>query len=244
MDNKEQILKDWGLSDNEIKVYLASLSLGTCKVNGISKKSNLLRTTTYEVLKSLVGRGLVSYVIKSGVRYFEACEPKKLINLLEEKKNKINSIMPELETLKKSVTEKPTIEIYEGKEGLKTILDDIIDSKPKEVLQLNSAKIFQTLQFYFPNWINRRVKAKIYSRVLQEKVSIIQEFKKKDKTELREIRFFPEGFKINNCNFIYNNKLAILTMKENEIIGVIIENKDIIETQTSQFELLWKFAKK
>ena len=82
MLTKEQILKEYGLSDNEIKVYLASLSLGTSKVNEISKKADLLRTTTYEVLKTLVEKGLVSYVIKSGVRYFEAAYPNKLINIL------------------------------------------------------------------------------------------------------------------------------------------------------------------
>jgi hypothetical protein len=32
-------------------------------------------------------------------------------------------------------------------------------------------------------------------------------------------------------------------MKEEEIIGVIIENKEIINTQRSLFEMLWKTSK-
>ena len=35
MKNKDKILKEYGLRDNEIKVYLASLSLGTSRVNEI-----------------------------------------------------------------------------------------------------------------------------------------------------------------------------------------------------------------
>ncbi len=239
MENKEQILKEYGLSDNEVKIYLSSLAIGTSRVNEIAKKASLLRTTTYEVLKKLVEKGLVSYVIKSGVKYFEAADPNKLISILEERKSRINTILPELESMKKNIVEKPTIKIYEGKTGLKTILDDIINSKPKEILTLSSAKIFDTLNFYFPHWIKRRVKAKIYARVLQEKVKKIEELKPIDKAELREIRFLPKGFKINTHIQIYGNKIAILTLKQEELIGVIIENKDIVETQKSQFEFLW-----
>ena len=241
---KEQILKEYGLSDNEIKVYIASLSKGTSKVNEISKKAGLLRTTTYEVLKSLVEKGLVSYAIKSKVRYFEAADPNKLVRILEEKKEKIKSILPELEFLKQSVTEKPTIELYEGKEGLKTILDDIIKTRPKEMLQLGSSKIFEALNFYFPTWIKRRVKARIHARILQEKVQVIKELKKRDKKELREIRFLPKNFRINTHTQIYGNKIAILTLNKEELIGVIIENKDIVETQRSLFGELWRIARK
>ena len=241
---KEQILKEYGLSDNEIKVYIASLSKGTSKVNEISKKAGLLRTTTYEVLKSLVEKGLVSYAIKSKVRYFEAADPNKLVRILEEKKEKIKSILPELEFLKQSVTEKPTIEFYEGKEGLKTILDDIIETRPKEMLQLGSSKIFEALNFYFPTWIKRRVKARIHARILQEKVQVIKELKKRDKKELREIRFLPKNFRINTHTQIYGNKIAILTLNKEELIGVIIENKDIVETQRSLFGELWRIARK
>jgi len=243
MNNKEQILKEYGLSDNEVKVYLASLMLGTAKANEIAKKADLLRTTTYEVLKSLAEQGLVSYVIKSGVKYFEAAGPNKLIRILEDKKDKIATILPDLESLKKSVTEKPNLELYEGKAGLKTILDDIIKSKPKELLQLGSGKVFEILQFYFPHWIKRRVKNKIFARILQQKTEIIESYRPRDKKELRELRYLPKSFKINTHINIYSNKIAFLTLKEEEIIGVIIENKEIAETQRSLFEFLWDHVK-
>ena len=240
MTTKEQVLQEYGLSDNEIKIYLANLTVGNAKANEIAKKANLLRTTTYEVLKSLTSRGLASFVIKSGVKYFEATHPNKLINILEERKNRIKLILPELEIIRKSIREKPQVHLYEGKAGLKTILDDIINSKPKEILQLNSAKIFQTLQFYFPHWIKRRVKHKIKTRILQQKVKITEKYRRSDKTELREIKFLPKNFKINTANFIYKNKIAILTMKKEEVIGIIIENRDTVETQISLFEALWQ----
>jgi sugar-specific transcriptional regulator TrmB len=243
MESKEQILKEYGLSDNEVKVYLASLSLGTSKVNEISKKGRMLRTTTYEVLKALVEQGLVSYVIKSGVRYFEAADPGKLVSILEERKRGIKSIMPELQSLMASVTEKPAIEVYEGRAGLKTILDDIINSKPEEILTLSSSKILETLTYYFPQWIRRRVKAGIYARILQQEAMATKKLKRKDRAQLREIRFLPKEFKINTHIQIYGSKVAILTLRKDSLIGVIIENKDIAETQRSLFDVLWNSRK-
>ncbi len=77
MASKEEILRDLGLTEKEIKVYLTSLSLGQSTVNAIAKKSQLNRVTCYDILKYLKEKGLVSYVIKSGVKYFEAAEPQK-----------------------------------------------------------------------------------------------------------------------------------------------------------------------
>jgi len=240
METKEHILKEYGLRENEVKVYVAALSLGSSRVHDISQKADLLRTTTYEVLKALVEKGLASSVIRSGVRYFEAAAPSKLITILEERKERIRSILPALESLKAAVTEKPTIEVYEGKAGLKTILDDIIKTGPRETLQLGSARIFEVLRFSFPQWITRRVKAKISTRILQERVPAIQELKKDDKRALREIRFLPQGFRINTHMQIYESKIAILTLRKDEPIGVIIEDKDIVETQASLFRVLWE----
>ncbi len=243
MEKEIQELVSYGLSDNEARVYLASLKCGSCKAQQIAREAKLLRTTTYEVLKTLGEKGLISSVIKSGVKYFEAANPKKLVQILEEKKNNIRSLVLELERVRETVKEKPSIQVYQGKEGLKTILDDVINIRPREILTISSARILEVLEFYFPNWIRRRVKGKIYARVLQEQVKELEEMKLKDKITLREIRFLPKNFLIKTHTQIYAGKVAILTLSEEELFGVIIENKDIYETNKSHFEVLWKQAK-
>ena len=66
MITKEEALKGLNLSDKEINVYLSLLMLGQSSVNNIAKKANLNRISTYDLLKALLERGFVSYVIKSG----------------------------------------------------------------------------------------------------------------------------------------------------------------------------------
>ncbi len=245
MEEKELIeaLNDFGLTDKEVRVYLANLRIGSSKVNDISKQAKILRETTYFILKSLIEKGLVGYSIQSGIKYFESTSPNKFLDILKEKENKIQNILPSLLSLEKSVTEKPKVEIYEGKAGLKSILDQVINDKPKEILQLSSVDIVRLLQFYFPHWINRRVKNKINARILNQKTIEMLKYQKEGEKALREVKFLPKDFKINTTNFIWNNKIAIMTTREGEMIGVIIENKDIVDTEKSQFEFLWKHIK-
>ncbi|MBW3021939.1 TrmB family transcriptional regulator, partial [Candidatus Woesearchaeota archaeon] len=92
----EEELREFGLTDKEIQVYLACLKLGSALVQDIAKAAGTYRTYTYEILKSLKEKGLVSYVIRSGKQYFEVAEPDKLLSILKEKEAKINNIMPQL----------------------------------------------------------------------------------------------------------------------------------------------------
>lgn len=239
----EEELREFGLTDREVKVYLAMLKLGTALVQDIAKSAGTYRTYTYEVLKSLMQKGLVSYAIKSGKQYFEVAEPEKLLSILKEREIKVNKILPELKTIYKSVTEKPKIELYEGKEGLKTILDDLIKTKQEVLVYSSTRKQLVLLDFYFPNYITRRVKEKIKIKVLTERSKETLEMRKNDKKELREMRFLPEGFEFPTATNIYGNKVAILSL-EKEPIGIIIENEDIAKTQRMVFELLWKTSKK
>lgn len=239
---KEEALRQYGLSEKEIKVYLANLKLGSCTVHEISKNANIHRTTTYDILKSLIEKGLASSVIKKKSKCFEVADPSKLISILDEKKQKINQVITELTSIKNTVTAKPSVEFYEGKEGIKTVMEDILKHK-KELLVYSSTKdLFNTLKFYFPNFIKERIKNKIHAKVLTEKTTDTKQLKSKDKEELRETRFLPEKVNIPTATYIYENQTIIISLK-NEPLAIRIENEQITTTQRTTFNLLWKMAK-
>ncbi|MBD3354368.1 hypothetical protein GF361_00105 [Candidatus Woesearchaeota archaeon] len=242
MVSKEEALQQYGLSNKEIKVYLANLVMGSATVNTISKKADIHRTTTYDVLKQLMEKGLASSVIKDKTNYFEVADPLKLVAILDEKKQKLNSVMVELETLKQSVVEKPKVEFYEGKEGIKTVMEDILKQK-NELLVFSSTKdLSNVLRFYFPHFINRRVKKNISAKVLTEQTKETISLKKRDKKELRETRFLPRGIKLPTATYIYGKKTAMFSL-EGEPIAVLIENSQITKTQKISFNLMWNLAK-
>ena len=237
--NKEEILdilQKFGLNEKEAKVYLSALELGSSRVNEISKKAGIIGETTYGIINLLLQKGLMSYVIKSGVKYFEAAEPQKLKQILKEKEQAIDRILPELKVLAKYNIKKPKVELYEGKAGLKTVMEDILKTKEKEILAITSNKhLKKILEFYIPNFIKRRIKLGIKIKVLtDEKV-----FTRK----LIKYKYLPKEVEFKTANYIYDNKIAIISLTQKEPIGIIIENKEIADTQRNFFNLLWKLLK-
>ena len=226
----EQALRGLGLNDSEVKIYLELLKLGSSKVNDLAKRLSLPRTTVYNILDSLIAKGLVSHVIKAGVKHFEATEPNRLMLIEQEKLDNLKSIIPELEKAKGIIGKKPFLELYEGKEGIKTILENILRMPSGSVLySYANNDLFEYLGFYFPHFVTRRVKAGIKAKIIQEKVAHLVKRKEEDEAELRELRFTEAPFK--SSVFIWEDKVALITLKQENIIGIMVENKIIAETQ-------------
>ncbi|MGM5483739.1 MAG: TrmB family transcriptional regulator [Nanobdellota archaeon] len=235
-------LRELNLDDNEIKVYLACLELGSSKVHDIAKKSELIRTTTYGVLKSLIEKGFVSTITKDNVTHFQAVEPKKITEMLDEKKNRINSIIPELEKIKKSVPVRQSTESFEGKKGLKSVFNDLISESNKEIKIIGSVK--KWLEFsdtftdiYFRKKKERNVKAKV---LINEKEKENTKNKKIVNSEYR----YLENLDTNSEIFIYSDKVAFISFDEKNLKGTIIQNKEINKLQSDLFDRLWKKAEK
>ncbi|MEI6144413.1 MAG: helix-turn-helix domain-containing protein, partial [Candidatus Berkelbacteria bacterium] len=75
----EATLKNLGFSENEAKVYLASLEMGVSSAQEIAKKADILRTTGYSVLEQLVVRGVIIKTKKNSVNRYFAESPESLV---------------------------------------------------------------------------------------------------------------------------------------------------------------------
>ncbi|MCK5630023.1 MAG: hypothetical protein KAI26_05370, partial [Nanoarchaeota archaeon] len=109
-----EILEEFGLNEKESRIYVTLLKEKSCNASRLAKLTNLNRTTAYLELDNLLRLGLVSYVIKDSRRYYQAASPEKLLEILDTKKAKIESILPMLKGLHKS-SQSFKIETYEGK---------------------------------------------------------------------------------------------------------------------------------
>lgn len=245
MDVKEA-LEAIGLVDRDIKVYLACLKLGSATVNKISKEAGTYRTYTYDILRSLMGRGLVNYVVKEKKQFFEASNPERILEILQEKEDQIKEILPTLKEMRQSITEKPSVEFYEGLAGVNLIHDMILREKPKEIRVFgNPEQHYEIMTFYLPRFVKTRVKKKIKARVIIKDSKVGREWMKgKEKEELRETRFFPvQPVEFPAVTYMWDNKIAYFTI-EKKIVAILIENENISRAQKVVFENLWSIAKK
>ncbi len=239
MNKYNEVLKEFGLSENEVKVYITLLKTGESGVQNLAKNAGLPRTTTYHILESLSQKGLVSHIDKDKIRYFQAANPKIIPEILEEKKKRIKEIIPELLTITETFAEKPKVEVYEGIKGIKTILEDVLETKQAILHYGDIISLQNALKYIFPQFINKRIENKIPIKIIGKKEEAHKELLKKATKEYREFKFIPPNYTFKSSIFIYNKKVAILSLQQEPYYGIIIDNEDFHQTQKNMFDLLW-----
>jgi len=240
MVTKEEALRGLGLSEKEANVWLSLLPLGQAKVNEIALEASLNRITAYDILKGLAAKGLVSYVIKSGVKYFEVTPPSKLLDSLREKEAKVKEVLPELEELAEAERERVHTEQYSGLEGLKSIFNDVLKEN-KESWFLADINLVKNLEFYFPHFILQKRKRGQFSKVICPPSDFMRDYKRKAPKKSVAVRFL--GLSVPATRIIYGDKTAYLTFNGSDSIGVIVKSKDITATERELFNFLWTKAK-
>ncbi len=231
-------LKQLGLTTNESLVYSSLLELGPSLAGQISRKTGLHRRTVYDTTEMLIKKGLIGYILKNNRRLFEAASPKRLLEILKEKENIVNDVLPEMMLHYEKTKEKQETNFYKGKQGLKTVFEDQIESK-KDILILGASPLaYEILQFYFKWFDKRRKEHKIKTKIIFNKTE------KKSKIPLSEIRYLPQKYTSPLAVNIYGDKVAIILWSKENPIAIVIKNKEISEGYRKYFELMWKTARK
>jgi len=238
----DRLLSQLGFSQNETKVYLASLETGLSSAQNIAQKSGLQRTTTYSVLAALVSRGVVAKTKVKGKSRFLAEPPEKLVSLLNDLQGKLKKALPELEAIYNQGEVKPKIVFYEGKRAIQNVYDDTLQEKPKEILEWNTNAYFEN-PTVDKEYIRKRIAFNIHAKRIAGQGSIWDtQHKRRDETELSETVIVPaEQFWPRIEVNIYNDKIAFMNYAEN--MSVIIESKAIAEAMKQVYQLSWQGAK-
>lgn len=238
----QKTIEQLGFNSNETKVYLASLNLGEATISEIAQKAKIPRTSAQIAIQSLAKHGMMNFLIRRRRKYWIAENPEKLLIELKEKELSLKEIMPELQALRYDTGIKPTIRFYSGAEGVKLILDDIIESK-RHILSLTSMEnALELVSEDFRDFIAQRHKRYLRVRFLTNRSPETEALKNRDSEELRQTRFFPSGFELTNANFIYGEKVAIVSFNKKLPVGLVIEDKDIAKTYANLFEIAWKYS--
>ena len=232
-------LQKIGLNLNEAKIYLALLELGQAQAGEISKKTQINRTTVYDSLERLIQNGLVTFVISANKKIFQPTPPKTLLEQVVEKETLIKEILPELNNLFAQSKEKEETNIYKGRKGIKSILDDILEHK-EYIAFGSSGKFLEIMEHDFVIFQKEKKERKINAKVILSESS-----RKTEQVELAysDFKFIPNEFTGPTTTFIYGNNIAIIIWSKIPI-ATVIKSKEVYESYKNYFELLWKIAKK
>lgn len=122
----QKVIEQLGYRPNEVRVYLATLSLGECTVSEIAAKIKLPRTSIQAIIDTLHQHGLVNFYIKKRFRYWTASSPERLLITLHEREAALRFVLPALNAMLQTSDGRPTVKVFNGPEEIKLIMEDML----------------------------------------------------------------------------------------------------------------------
>lgn len=243
IDKLEYKLVDFGLTQKQAKVYLASLELGSASVQDIAQKANIERTNTYDSIESLIEKKMMSITTVGRKQQYTAESPSVLQRILEERKMELIELLPELQSINNLSQNKPRIRYYPGVEGFKTVYADTLTCQEKAMFGIFAMKDFLEVagREFLDRMVEGRVKRGINLKVIRSKEREVAGIYPGGKYELRELRFAPAGMIFPITTFVYDNKVIYLSSKK-ETFGLIIESNDMAQAHKNYFNALWQIS--
>ena len=237
-------LRKLGLSEKETLVYLAALKLGYSSVLKIAKEAKISRPTAYQVIRGLIGKGLIAKLKDGNKKYFAAESPDKLMRglkmqrrELKEKEREFTRIIAALRN-KYWTGKERGVKIYKGKGGFNVLLDELLTTQSKKIYILTGNKKF----------ISKKIIEDIYRKIRKRLGKIeIKELRATGAIENKEDECLSDYLEIKKINpkklplaetIIIHSKIAIFSPEK--MLSVSVENKLVIDLIKSLFICIWR----
>lgn len=242
-----ELLEEIGLTKSEVKVYLALLELGSSSTGKIIDKSKASSSKIYEILDRLMQKGLASFIIKSGIKYFEAASPQRIMDYMKEKERKFNEqkselkkLLPELE-LKRTISKyKSEATVFKGMKGMETAFNDVFKvlKKGDTMYVYVVGEVEERMNDFFIRHYTRRSKVGIKTKtIFSEAGRKWYELRKHIKNF--EGKVIPSQSTSPATICVYGAKTLIRIGNPDDLINVLIDNENCAKAFLQQFEELW-----
>lgn len=250
----EPLLKQIGLTDNEIKIYLFLLKNSPTTKTPLVKATAISGSKIYEVIHRLAQKGLASITLENNVQHFSAASPDKIKDYLKRKQQeitlaeqKINHLLPSLISLASEPQKTAKVAIFTGWEGLATVYNEAfahLKSGNKEKMYVIGASsgqnTTQTERFF-----------KKYGKLAIEKADLRIIFNTSNRPYVTRIE--------QSIGYTYNKRFlftktpteltvigntAFIVLLHNEPMIIRIQNKETADSFKQYFNFLWSHAEK
>ncbi len=243
----QPIFQQFGLSKNESKIYEILLTEGKSGVSDIAKKSKVHRRNVYDSLDRLIEKGVVFEIRSPYENEYQAVNPDKFLEFLEEKKVVLERAMPHLQQLYKAIPHKNEVYVYRGPEGWKNYMHDMLQvADEAHFLGAKGGWLDERVKNFFPQFEQEAQK---------KKMKFWHLFDHEVKTELPHVlqhvgknyKFLPKGYSTPAAVDVFGDHVNILSnihlggLDENFSFTVIV-NQQIADSFRTWFKFMWDFC--
>ncbi len=243
----QETFESLGLSPNEAKIYEALVEKGESSVSGVAVAAGVHRRNAYDAIRRLIDKGLCFEIFSSGENRYNAVDPDKLTELVAERQQKLESILPEL---KKKFTKRIAPEeayIYRGYEGQKNIWRDLLRVGGESYVVGAKGGWFE------PNLQASRIE--FFKEANRKKIKFFQLFDHEIKIQFPRFvkdypgtlksRYLPKEYSTNSLihvfgdYFITYTGLELMRLSEKTVFFVI-KSRDLAESYRTWFWYMWE----
>lgn len=266
MNQYTNVLKKFGLTENEAKVYIESLKENELSPFQISKLTGIPRTTVYDVLMNLALKGLVELDQSDGLQKQQtkvrAKNPSILRKILQKRRDDsfkieadIVEILPSLKEIFHKDESNADFQFYPGIEGIRRVYLNIesqdIDQDCVSWTQLMPLDVFgsKDINKDVHDWNDIRLKNKTTAKVLiplneWTKHVLTYQYQLDNRyLDNRDFRYIESPmFEMFLDLVVQGNYIKIACSEGDEVWGIIIKSEAMAKSFKSMFNVMWSMA--
>jgi sugar-specific transcriptional regulator TrmB len=248
-EQQSALLTELQFTPIQIRCYLVLLQEGPMSVTQLASRLAVNRTNMYQILKQTLAEEIIWEERISHGKLLHAASYDQFQFILEEKKKKLeiyekqlDEAIPIFNTFFHSKTkEQPLLKSFMDKQGLRTLIDTILDEKTDEILLFTNQ---ETEKKYFSRslhtqFIKRRIAKKIPIKVLAVRNKEAELLLKSDRESLRQTKLLPTSFSFFSEIYLFQNKIILIDVEEH-IIGILLDSEELYNIHKQLFNFLWQ----
>jgi sugar-specific transcriptional regulator TrmB len=233
----EQELKELGLTDNEVKIYLALLQNSRCSPMRIAKLTGLHRSYVYDAAERLLESGIITLIDVDGKRNYQAADPRTLRESYELKLRSFDSVLPQMTALFASKSEDTEIEMFKGERCYRTLIKAVVADLKKgdtiELIGVDEAFISNLEPIHIKQYFTI-----IKEKHVKERLIVAKGAKRIDEPGLAYKEVEPSAIG-DSVMAIHDNRVYFF-IKGSPLYLIAIKSPKFAQSQKKIFEKLWK----
>lgn len=249
---KSQLKKDLlqlGLSENEIKFYVAGLELGLATVPQIAERAGVSRMSGYNLYKTLNQKGMADMDVRSYGQKCKVAKPAKLLTLFEDNRKTLDklatnlpNVIGELNVLYASVPEDLEIHYHRAKDAITKVWDEALTNTKKgdDILTISAVDFAPTMGERFVEYLEevayRCDEKGIHHKMILEKTGSYT----LDRKMIQHI--FPESVQMKLGatveQMVYADTTAYI-LPGKELFAITIRSQELANHHSRIFYTLW-----
>lgn len=227
-----------GLPDKESLIYRALAEQGNLSLSALARATSIQKTTLYLHINTLLARGLILRQPVGKRIHYRAANPQKLLTAIDQQRDALAKQMPTLLAAYASAADEPSVAIFEGKDGILRLFDDI-------AREANYLKTWWSPERYFRLFSRQRDERTFVQPLIDRGIDLktLIEYGKESEAYIRSARAgnyrqLPKSYGLPVNALMWNGSHTALVSYEN-LYALSIENRAICAFHESMFDNLW-----